>query len=106
MDPDDPDLWYVSAERSAREAHRNDGRAAARLYRRRGAAPWQALGGDGTGLPAPLHYMPYALLTPRGRPSSLLAGLQHGELYLSEDAGDSWRRLDLKLPRLMALSAA
>jgi photosystem II stability/assembly factor-like uncharacterized protein len=106
VDPVDPDLWYVSAERSAREAHRNDGRAAALLYRRRGAEAWQALGGNGTGLPAPLHYMPYALLTLRDRPASLLAGLQHGELYLSEDAGDSWRHLDLRLPHLTALSAA
>jgi photosystem II stability/assembly factor-like uncharacterized protein len=104
VDPLDPDLWYVSAERGAREAHRNDGQAAAHLYRRRGAAPWQRLGGDGSGLPASLPYMPYALLTLRDRPGSLLAGLQHGEVWLSENAGDTWRRLDLRLPALLALS--
>jgi photosystem II stability/assembly factor-like uncharacterized protein len=50
--------------------------------------------------------MPYALLTLRERPGVLLAGLQHGELLITEDAGDSWRRLAVKLPGLLALSEA
>jgi photosystem II stability/assembly factor-like uncharacterized protein len=106
VDPVDPDLWYVSAARGSGEAHRNDGQAAAILYRKRGEAPWQPLGGEATGLPRPLPYMPYALLPLRDRPGSLLAGLQQGEFYLSDDAGDTWRRLDLRLPALLALSEA
>ena len=110
VDPADPDLWYVSASHSAREAHRANGDAQAVLYRKRGDEPWQALGGDGAGngdgLPRPLPYMPYALLTLRERPGVLLAGLQHGELLITEDAGDSWRRLAVKLPGLLALSEA
>ncbi len=78
------------------------------IYRKRGDAPWQPLGGSGNGhgLPHPVPYMPYALLTLRDRPNALVAGLQNGELLLSEDAGDTWRRLDVKHPALLALSEA
>src|SRR5205807_6020874 len=103
VDPADPDLWYVSATFSAREAHYHKGDALAFIYRRRGSEPWDALAG---GLPRPLAHMPYALLTLRERPNTLLAGLQNGELWLSADAGDSWRQLDGKLPALLALSEA
>ena len=102
-DPADPDLWYVSASISAREAHRRNGDAQAHIYRKRGDSAWEQLTG---GLPNPLPYMPYALLTLNNRPGTLIAGLQHGELLLTEDAGDSWRTLDLKLPGLLALSEA
>jgi photosystem II stability/assembly factor-like uncharacterized protein len=50
--------------------------------------------------------MPYSLLTLRERPGVLLAGMQHGEILLSDDAGDNWRKLDLKLPALLQLSEA
>ncbi len=63
-------------------------------------------GGNGHGLPRPAPYMPYALLTLRDRPNALVAGIQNGELLLSEDAGDTWQRLDVKLPALLALSEA
>lgn len=104
VDAADPDLWYVSATYGAREAHRNNGDARALIYRKRGAAPWQPLNG-GT-LPNPLPYMPYALLAPRGRPGSLIAGIQNGEIWRTEDAGETWRRLDVKLPGLLAMSEA
>jgi hypothetical protein len=103
VDPADPDLWYVSATFSAREAHRNNGDAQALLYRKRGDAPWEALDGE---LPRPLPYMPYALVTPRARPGTLLVGFQDGALAHSGDAGDSFRTLDLKLPGLLALAEA
>ena len=106
VDPADPDLWYVSASHSARYAHHFDGNAQGVLYRKRGDAPWQPLGGNGDGLARPLAYMPYALLTLRGRPNLLLAGMQNGEIYATDDAGDTWRRLDVYLPRLLALGEA
>ncbi|HEX5502275.1 MAG TPA: hypothetical protein VFW96_06605, partial [Thermomicrobiales bacterium] len=106
VDPADPELWYVSASHSARYAHHFDGNAQGVLYRKRGDAPWQPLGGNGDGLTRPLSYMPYALLTPRGRPNALLAGMQNGEIYATADAGDTWRRLDVQLPRLLALGEA
>lgn len=68
-------------------------------YRR--DAPWEQLTG---GLPHPLPYMPYALLTLHNRPGVLIAGLQNGELLMTEDAGDSWRTLDVKLRGLLALA--
>ena len=106
VDPVDPDLWYVSAAHGAREAHRGDGRAGATIYRKRGDEPWRPLGDAGGGLPRPLPHMPYALLTLRDQPGLLLAGLQNGALLLSEDRGDSWRRLDVALPGLLALAEA
>lgn len=103
VDPADADLWYVSASFSARYAHRRNGDAQARIFRKRGEAPFEVLTGD---LPDPLPYMPYSLLTLRERPGVVLAGMQHGEVLLSEDEGESWRRLDFKLPGLLQLSQA
>ncbi|CAN5753056.1 glycosyl hydrolase [soil metagenome] len=103
VDPVDPALWYVSASHSARYAHARNGNAQAHLYRKRGDAPFELLNTD---LDNPLPYMPYSLLTLRDRPGVLLAGMQHGEILLSEDAGDRWRRLDLKLPGLLQLDEA
>jgi photosystem II stability/assembly factor-like uncharacterized protein len=104
IDAVDPDLWYVSASFGARTAHRNNGDAQAILYRKRGDAPWQALGGGGSGPESPLPYMPYALVAPRGRPRTLIAGLQNGDLLLTDDAGETWRTLHTGLDGLLALS--
>ena len=103
VDPEDPDLWYVSASHSARYAHARNGNAQAHIYRKRGAADFELLNGD---LGNPLPYMPYSLLTLEERPNLVIAGMQHGELLLSEDAGDSWRKLDLQLSGLLQLSEA
>jgi photosystem II stability/assembly factor-like uncharacterized protein len=103
VDPADPDLWYVSASHGARFAHARNGNAQGHIYRKRGAAPFELLNGA---LDNPLDYMPYSLLTLRDRPAVVLAGMQHGEVLLSEDAGDHWRRLDFKLPGLLQLSEA
>ena len=104
VDAADPDLWYVSATYGAREAHRNNGDARARIYRKRGDAPWQPLNG-GT-LPDPLPRMPYALLAPRERPGALYAGMQNGEIWLTEDTGETWGWLEVTLPGLLALAEA
>jgi photosystem II stability/assembly factor-like uncharacterized protein len=104
IDAVDPDLWFVSASFGARTAHRNDGDAQAILYRKRGDAPWEALGGDSSGIVRPLPYMPYALVAPSGRPQTLIAGLQNGDLLLTEDAGETWRTLHTGLDGLLALS--
>ena len=103
VDPADPDLWYVSATFSARHAHDRRGNAEAFISRRRGDGPWEALDG---GLPNPLSVMPYALLAPLDRPGEIYAGMQDGQIYHSADRGESWRRLDVSLPALLALVAA
>jgi photosystem II stability/assembly factor-like uncharacterized protein len=85
VDPDDPDLWYVSASTGPFAAH-GRGEPQAHVYRRRGDEPWTALGG---GLPEPLPAMPYALVAADGR---LFAGLADGQLWESRDRGDAWSR--------------
>lgn len=103
VDPQDPDLWYVSATHGARHAHGDRESAEAFIYRKRGDAPWEALE---AGLETPLRSMPYALLIPTARPSELYAGMRDGSLFLSEDQGDSWHQLDVLLPSIQALVAA
>ena len=100
-DPDDPDLWYVSASTGPFAAH-GRGDPQARIYRRRNGEPWQPLAG---GLPEPLPAMPYALLAADDR---LFAGLADGQLWESRDRGDSWTALRLQgdpLDALLALAA-
>jgi photosystem II stability/assembly factor-like uncharacterized protein len=101
VDPNDPELWYVSASTGPFAAH-GRGDPHARIYRRRGAEPWSALAG---GLPEPLPAMPYALVASDGR---LFAGLSDGQIWESEDRGDSWRalQLDEPIPSLNALAFA
>jgi photosystem II stability/assembly factor-like uncharacterized protein len=96
-DPDDPDVWFVSASTGPGAAHRG-GDPQARVYRRRGEAPWEQLDG-------PVHAMPYALaFTADG---TLVAGLADGTLHASDDRGDSWRALELAgdpISRVVALA--
>ena len=48
--------------------------------------------------------MPYARVAPRGRPRTLVAVLQSGDLLLTDDAGETWRTLHTGLDSLLALS--
>jgi photosystem II stability/assembly factor-like uncharacterized protein len=102
VDPEDPELWYVSASTGPFAAHgRRDPEA--RIFRRRGGEQWHALA---DGLPEPLPAMPYALLALDGR---LLAGLADGRLWESRDRGDTWRPCSLTgdpLDGLVALAYA
>ena len=100
VDPDDPDLWYVSASRGPFSAH-GRGDPEANIYRRRDGG-WDVLG---DGLADPLPAMPYALVATSER---LFAGLANGELWESRDRGDSWEQCELvgSLPKLNALVPA
>jgi photosystem II stability/assembly factor-like uncharacterized protein len=89
VDPADPDLWYVSASTGPFAAH-GGGDPEARIFRRQGEEPWQALGG---GLPDPLPAMPYALVATE---ASLFAGLSNGQIWGSADRGESWQMLDVR----------
>jgi photosystem II stability/assembly factor-like uncharacterized protein len=83
VDPDDPELWYVSASTGPFAAH--GGRdPQAKIYGRRDGE-WRQLAG---GLPDPIPAMPYALVATDGR---LFAGLSDGQLWESRDRGESWR---------------
>lgn len=89
-DPVDPELQYLSASPGVR-AHSQHADAA--IFRSHGG-PWERLRG---GLPDPLDGMPYALLT-GPRAGEVTAGLSNGEVWESQDAGDSWTRLDFRFP--------
>jgi photosystem II stability/assembly factor-like uncharacterized protein len=99
VDPEDPERWYVSSSPGPMLAHGSRS-AEAHLYRWQGEGPWERLT---EGLPDPLHSMPYALATADG---ALFAGLADGEIYRSDDRGESWRPLALEgdpLRRVLAL---
>jgi photosystem II stability/assembly factor-like uncharacterized protein len=98
VDPDDPDVWFVSASTGPVAAH-GRGEPQARIYRRRAGEPWAALAG---GLPEPLPAMPYALLALDGR---LFAGLADGQLWDSRDRGDTWRACSFVGDPIAALHA-
>jgi hypothetical protein len=98
VDPHDPECWYLLASTGPYAAH--GGRdPQARIYRRRGAEPWQPLAG---GLPEPLPAMPYALCATDSR---LVAGLSDGQRWESRNSGDSWTAIRLKGDALGALLA-
>jgi hypothetical protein len=71
-----------------------DGQANASIFRKIGNGPWQKLGG---GLPQPLDYMAYALLTDPNAPGHLYAGLSNGDVWHTADYGDSWQQLPFNL---------
>jgi photosystem II stability/assembly factor-like uncharacterized protein len=92
-DPARPDVWYVSLSPGPFKAH-TDGKAEAYIFRSIEGAPWQKLGG---GLPQPIPFMPYALLTDPAAPGHLYAGMSSGEVWHSADLGDTWERLPFSL---------
>lgn len=96
-DPERPEIWYLSASQQSNllkgefgpTAH-IDGRAQAHIYRKIGDAPWEQLSG---GLPEPLDYMAYSLVTLPDEPAGLYAGLANGDVWHSGNYGDDWHKL-------------
>jgi photosystem II stability/assembly factor-like uncharacterized protein len=102
LDPADPDLWYVAISRSPSAAH-GAGDGQFHLWRSHGDG-WRAI--DDWGTARELRRMPYALVSLPGGANRLLVGLRGGTLLLSEDAGESWTRLDAALPDVIDLAVA
>ena len=75
-------------------AHGSDGHAHAAIFRHDTSGGWQKLAG---GLPDPLGYMPYALLTDADAPGHVYAGLSNGDIWHSTDHGDSWQQFPFNL---------
>jgi photosystem II stability/assembly factor-like uncharacterized protein len=100
-DPVRPEVWYLSASGMPNllkgefepPAH-VDGKANASIFRSVGGAPWETLSG---GLPEPLDYMAYALITDPGAPGHLFAGLSNGDVWHTADYGDSWQQQPFNL---------
>jgi photosystem II stability/assembly factor-like uncharacterized protein len=97
VDPDDPELWYVSASTGPYAAH-GGGDPQAKIYRCR-EGTWSALSG---GLPEPLSAMPYALVAVEG---GLVAGFADGEIWGSADSGETWQAYSLQGDALTELHA-
>jgi photosystem II stability/assembly factor-like uncharacterized protein len=91
-DPVQPGMWYVSAAPDAFKAH-SKSNAQAFIFRNEGTS-WRQLAG---GLPQPLKHMPYALLTERGAPGQIYAGLSNGDIWQSADYGEQWAQLSFNL---------
>lgn len=94
VDCDRPEIWYASLSPGPRQAHSLDNAHAA-IFRAAGGAGWQQLSGR---LPQPLNAMPYALLADPMVSGQIYAGLGNGEVWHSDDYGDTWRKLSLTLP--------
>ncbi len=103
-DPSDPAVWYVSAAPISTfpyfyilpTAHW-DGHAHAAILRSTPDGRWQKLAG---GLPQPLDYMAYALLTDPQSPGHLYAGLSNGDVWHTPDYGNKWQQLPFNLRRI------
>ncbi len=102
VDPQDPDLWYVSVSRSPFAAH-GDGEGQSHLWRSRGDG-WEVI--DNWGLAPELRRMPYALSPLPDQPRALLVGLRGGRFLLTEDAGETWSKLAVTLPDVIDLAVA
>ncbi len=100
-DPVRTEVWYLSASAQPNllrgeftpPAH-NDGDARAHIYRSVGGAAWEQLSG---GLPEPLDYMAYALVTDPHTSGHLYAGLANGDVWHTQDYGDSWEQMPFNL---------
>ncbi|TMD17856.1 MAG: hypothetical protein E6I98_13840 [Chloroflexi bacterium] len=91
-DAANPNCWYVSVAPGV-QAHSDHAQAA--IFRSDGGN-WRRVSG---GLPEPLDFMPYALISGPA-PGQLLAGLASGEIWESHDHGDSWTKLNLRMPSI------
>lgn len=104
-DPERPEVWYLSASPGPSSAH-SESNAQASIFRNDGTT-WERLKG---GLPQPLNFMPYALLTAPGAPGHVYAGQSNGDVVHSDDYGEHWQQLPFNMGgihrTLVMLSAA
>ncbi len=89
VDADDPNTVVVSAAHGPWQAH-NPESAESAIYRRTGDEPWQLCR---KGLPEPEGTLAPVVAASEAHPGTFYAASNHG-LYLSEDAGENWERLE------------
>jgi hypothetical protein len=92
-DPVRPDVWYASLSLGPMKAHSADN-AQAYIFRSMNGGAWEKLSG---GLPQPLNFMPYALLTDPNLAGHLYAGLSNGDVWHTTNYGDHWQQLPFNL---------
>ena len=91
VDPQKPEVWYVSVADSPGKAHGK--RPETYLYRATAGAGWQPIGWAAH----PLSETPVALVTLRGAPGNLWFAGKQGAVRHSQDYGASWEKLPLNL---------
>src|SRR4051812_19934383 len=94
VDPDDPEVWFVSAAPGPFQAH-GGGVSDSAVYRWSADGRWQQVAG-------PFDSHVYALASADG---ALFAGLGDGTLLRSDDRGETWRDLGERVDRVTALVA-
>jgi hypothetical protein len=100
-DPQHPEIWYVSAaplivfpKFHLFPRMHWDGHSNSFIFRKLGNEKWKRLSG---GLPQPLDYAAYALLTDPINTGHLYAGLSNGDIWFTSNYGDGWKKLPLNL---------
>jgi hypothetical protein len=88
-----PEISYLSVSPGPSKAH-SVNNAQASIFRSNADGQWEKLAG---GLPQPLNYMPYSLLTDPSEPGHVYAGLSNGDVWCSPDYGDTWSQLPFNL---------
>jgi hypothetical protein len=79
VDPERPEIWYVSVAPAPGKAYGQQPQAY--LYRAAGGAGWQPIGWE----PHPMRRMPIALITDPNAPGHLYAGTTNGDVWHSPD---------------------
>lgn len=92
-DPLQPEVSYLSVSSSPSKAH-SENDAQAFIFRSNLDGKWVKLDG---GLPQPLMYMPYALLTDPSEPGHVYTGLSNGDVWCSKNLGEAWEQLPFNL---------
>jgi hypothetical protein len=93
-DPERPEVWYISVSFSPGKAYGRE--AEVYLFRSSAGSGWQPIGWH----EHPLPQLPIALVTDPSAPGHLYAGLTYGDVWHSEDYGDTWRKLPFSLGRI------
>lgn len=86
-DPERPDIWYVCVAPSPFNAFGENPEIY--LYRGMAAENWQPIGWE----PHPISVAPTALITVPGAPGHLYAGLHNGQVWHTQDYGDTWEKM-------------
>lgn len=92
-DPEKPDIFYFSTSFSPARAHSHDGNAQAYIFRYKDGLVEKLT----NGLPSPLPYMPYALITDIEQTGHIYAGMANGDVWYSTDYGESWQQMPLNV---------
>lgn len=99
MHPKNPDVIYsaVANGQPGQWRGRPTGAESLVIRTKDGGNKWERLNGN---LSSVGNDFPEAIAFDESDPDHIYLGLRHGEIYASEDAGDSWGKLDVKLPSI------